>query len=113
MAGPTPSVAGVTPALLAVEVPPELAAYGAVGAALLLLFRVVFRTMSRTDTETVRQFAQLRTELAHVRRWQAWERARADHYMARAFGDPNPPPIPPPPPEQPDPVMAAPIAPPE
>jgi hypothetical protein len=80
--------------LLAVEVAPEVGAYFGVGGALLLLFRVVFRTMSRTDTETVRQFAQLRQELAYERAWRQYERGRADHFMARALNDPQPPPLP-------------------
>lgn len=89
----TRSAAELPPLIAAVQVGPEVIAYGGVGAALLLLFRVVFRVMSRNDTEAARQFAALRAELQHARQWQSYERSRAEHYYARLLNDPMPPAI--------------------
>lgn len=79
----------------AIEVGPEAIAYVGVGGMLALLFRIVFRTLSVKDTEMVRLVQQLRRERDRAQRRERWQAQRADHYYARAMGDPNPPPIPP------------------
>lgn len=85
------------------EFGPEVGAYSAVGLALLALFRTVFRTLAVKDTEVERHMRRLVKDRNRAQTMEAyhaaraeWQAARADHWYARALGDPNPPPIPPP-----------------
>lgn len=95
-----------------IEVGPETVTYVGVGTALALLFRLVFRTLSRNDTEMVRLVGNLRSERDRAVAWQVYERGRADHWYARALGDPNPPPLPEPPADPPPTIDLAPVPPP-
>lgn len=86
------------------EFGPEVGAYSAVGIALLLLFRTVFRTLAVKDTEVERHMRRLvrernraQTMERHAWDMERYQAARVDHWYARALGDPNPPPIPTPP----------------
>lgn len=96
----------------AIEVGPEAATAVGVAGMLALLFRVVFRTMSRNDTEMVQLVQTLRRERDRAQAWERYQASRAAHYYARMLGDPNPPPILPEPVEKPDQAAPAPIPPP-
>lgn len=76
-------------------------AYIGVGGMLVLLFRLVMRTLSVKDVEMVRLVGRLAQERDRAVEWQQYERQRADHWYARALGDPNPPPLPSTPTSQP------------
>lgn len=76
-------------------VAPEISAYSAVAVALLLLFHIVFRTLAVKDTEVERHMRRLTNERDRAQAWERYQAGRADHWYARALGDPNPPPIPP------------------
>lgn len=90
-----------------------LGSYALAGAALAMLFRIVFRTLSRTDTETVRLVGQLRRERDRAQAWERWQGARADHWYAVALGSKDPPPIPPQPVDAPPDAPPVPIEPPK
>jgi hypothetical protein len=108
MAGLTPDLAAMLAANLGGG---ELAAYGGVGGALLLLFRIIVKTLDAKDKGLLLDNDRLRAERDRAHLWAEYQRAVADHWQAIALGAPNPPPLPVvPPPVPPPPPLQLPAA---
>lgn len=102
MAGLTPELAAVVAAELGV---PEVTAYGGVGLALLLLFRVIIKTLDAKDRGLLSLNDRLKAERDRAHVWAEYHRRRGDHWYAVALGDKNPPPLPAEPAEPPPPPL--------
>lgn len=102
MAGLTPDVAALMAAELGI---PEVTAYGGVGLALLLLFRVIIKTLDAKDRGLLSLNDRLKAERDRAHVWSEYHRRWGAHWYAIALGDPNPPPLPDEPVEPPPPPL--------
>lgn len=72
----------------------DYAPYGIVGAGLVLLFRMVFRTMSVKDKEVWTLVRQMQSERDRANDWAQYHAKVAAYWQARALGVVDPPPYP-------------------